>query len=98
MSSLLLLFQGMYLKVDRGKLSCYGLGLIKYRDNFKPIFIVSMIDTCINEIGTPSSIDIGIIDSQERNESFQVIISTYMSCLILSFIGYGGILLHRRLK
>lgn len=95
------LFQGFYLKIEDRKLKCYGLGLIRYSNKFKPVFIFSNIDTCVKEISKSDDYDynndVGILDSQDMENSFEVYISTYMSIFILSCIGYGGYYITKKL-
>jgi hypothetical protein len=44
------LYQGMFLNVKNGNLTCYGVGIIKYKDRLRLISLYSEIDTCIKEI------------------------------------------------
>jgi len=82
-----MIYNGFLFKINNNNLYCYGIGLIKYRDDFKPIFLYSKIDTCIKEFGTSYYYyDLGIIDTQNKEFSLQVFISNYLSIFAITAI------------
>jgi hypothetical protein len=86
------IFKGFYLN-NNEKLTCYGLGIIKYNDYSKFVIGSSEIDTCIKEIIKPTSyfdLDIGIINRRDLTNSFKVVISTYTSLFMLTCVVCGS--------
>lgn len=92
-----LLYQGMYLHLHKRVLTCYGLGIISYKDKYIVVVMNSEIDTCIQSIGGPGPYDVGIKDFRGEEESLMVHMNTYASICLLTCLGFTGYAVYKKL-
>jgi len=77
----------MYFELNqKQRLYCYGLGFIKYKDDFRTVIGYTEVDSCVKEIQN-GICDIGVTDTRDMESSLEVKLSTYMSTIILSTLG-----------
>uniref|UniRef100_A0A6C0BET5 Uncharacterized protein n=1 Tax=viral metagenome TaxID=1070528 RepID=A0A6C0BET5_9ZZZZ len=91
-----MLFKGMYFYISENKLYCSGVGVVKYDDKLIGIFGNEHIDSCVKEL-SPSSEDIGVLDTRDIKHGLSVKISSYLSLSILA-LTLGVVTLLRKSK
>ena len=91
------MFRGMYFNIKDGRLSCFGIGSIRYRNENKIVLLYSFVDSCVKSLNCSEN-DVGVITTRDLEESITVEFSTYLTLSILTIFSLGTYLLVNKKK